>query len=92
MTRKRDPWRREILIAALMLAFGFFVLPVAIYAVGVRVIGAYGADGGLLDLAERIWADLLALAPAAWVLVLAPYVAVQALRLARRLWRTPRTL
>jgi hypothetical protein len=73
-----------------MLAFGLFVLPLAIYAVGVRVIGSYGAAGGMLDLAEGIWRDLLSLAPAAWLLVLSPYVVVQALRLALRMWRPPR--
>jgi hypothetical protein len=92
MTKARDPFRREILIATVMLAFGLFVLPMAIYAVGVRVIGEYGGEGGLLDLAESIWTDLLGLAPWAWILVLSPYVVVQAVRLARRLWRAPRVL
>lgn len=73
-----------------MLAFGLFVLPIAIYAVGVRVIGSYGPTGGMLDLAESIWGDLLGLAPWAWLLVLSPYVVVQALRLALRMWRPPR--
>ena len=90
--KRRDPWRRELLLATAMLAFGLFVLPMAIYAVGVRVIGDYGTEAGMLDLAENIWADLLALAPWAWLLVVSPYVVVQALRLALRLWRTPRVL
>jgi len=89
--KRRDPWRRELVIATAMLAFGLFVLPMAIYSVGVRVIGSYGTEGGMLDLAETIWRDLLALAPWAWLLVLSPYVVVQALRLALRMWRSPRT-
>ena len=91
--KPRDPWRRELLIATTRLAFGLFVLPMAIYAVGVRIIGTYSADGGsMLDLAESVWADLLALAPWAWILVLSPYVVVQALRLALRMWRPTRIL
>lgn len=90
--KRRDPWRRELVVAIVMLAFGLFVLPMAIYGVGVRIIGNYGTEGGgMLDLAETIWQDLLTLAPWAWLLVLSPYVVVQALRLALRMWRPPRT-
>jgi hypothetical protein len=91
-TKARDPLRTEIVIATVMLAFGLFVLPMAIYAVGVRVIGEYGGEGGLLDFAESIWTDLLSLTPWTWILVLSPYVVVQALRFARRLLSTPRAL
>ena len=90
--KTRDPWRRELLIATVMLAFGLFALPMAIYAVGVRVIGGYGAAGGMLDLVESVWRDLLGLAPWAWLLVLSPYVVVQALRLTLRMWRPARIL
>lgn len=90
--RRPDPWRRELIIAVAMLGFGFFVLPAAIYGFGVRVVGTYAGDNGLLGLAESIWVDLLRLAPAAWILVLSPYALVQALRLTRRLWRAPKSL
>ena len=83
-----DTLRREIVIAAAVFAFGFFILPLAIYWVGRELIGAYSADpaAGALALAESIWADLLGLRLSAWALVLAPYGVVQLLRLARRLW------
>jgi hypothetical protein len=84
-----DTLRREITIAAMLFALGFFVLPLAIYWVGRELIGNYSTDAsaGAFTLAESIWADLLHFRLAAWVLVLAPYGLVQLLRLTRRLWR-----
>lgn len=85
-----DTLRRESIIAATLFAFGFFVLPLAIYWVGRELIGSYSSDGspaGAMALAEGIWADLLRFRLAAWVLVLAPYGLVQLVRLTRRLWR-----
>jgi len=84
-----DTVRREIVIAAVVFAFGFFVLPLAIYWVGRELVGTYSTDAtaGAMTLAESIWADLLRFRLSAWVLVLAPYGVVQLLRLARRLWR-----
>jgi len=86
----KDILRREIIIAAVSFALGFFILPLAIYWVGRELIGSYSPDAsaGALALAESIWADLLRLRLAAWVLVLAPYGLVQLLRVTRRLWRT----
>ena len=83
-----DTLRREIIIAAVLFAFGFFVLPLAIYWVGHELIGNYSTDAsaGAFALAERIWADVLRFRLPAWVLVLAPYALVQLLRLTRRLW------
>lgn len=77
--------RRELTIAAAAFAVGFFVLPPAIYWLGQRVLGNYAPGAGMLDLADQIWGDLLQLAPAAWLLVLSPYLLVQLLRLLRRL-------
>jgi hypothetical protein len=84
-----DTLRREIIIAAVSFAFGFFVLPLAIYWVGRELIGNYSTDAsaGAFTLTESVWADLLSFRLAAWVLVLAPYGLVQLLRLTRRLWR-----
>jgi hypothetical protein len=82
-----EPWRRELLIAVIWLAVGAFLLPVAIYLVGQQVVGEYAADGGMLGLAAHIWDELLQLRPAAWILVLSPYVVVMLLRSVRLLWR-----
>jgi hypothetical protein len=79
-------WRREVAIAAGLLAFGLFALPFAVYVVGQRVLGEYG-EAGALDLAESIWLDLLSLRLSAWILVLSPYVTIQLARGVRRVWR-----
>jgi hypothetical protein len=81
-----DPWRRELLIAALLFGFGFLVLPFAIYWVGLRVVGEYAKDAGAFTLAEQVWLDFLRLEPTAWILVLSPYVVFQLARLVRRVW------
>ncbi|HZF30068.1 MAG TPA: hypothetical protein VE907_13180 [Gammaproteobacteria bacterium] len=80
-------WRRELTIAAVAFAVGFFVLPLAIYWLGQRVLGEYAPDAGILDLADQIWGDFLRLEPAAWLLVFSPYLVLQLSRLARRLVR-----
>jgi hypothetical protein len=81
-------WKREVAIAAGLLAFGLLILPVAIYSVGQALIGDYGDDLGLFALVETIWHDFLALRPGAWLLVLSPYAVVQVIRGARRVWRS----
>ena len=77
--------KREIAIAAALFAAGLLVLPPAIYWVGRQVAGDYG--GGPLALADQIWADFLQLEPAAWLLVLSPYLLLQLVRLIGRTWR-----
>jgi hypothetical protein len=86
-----DVWKRELTIAAVLFAFGFFVLPLAIYWIGGQFIGQYEPGSGALTLADRFWSDLLRLNPLAWLLVLSPYLVVQLARIVRRTWRT-RTL
>lgn len=84
-------WQREAAIAAVAIGFGALVLPFAIYFVGQSMIGDYAPDAGAMALAESIWLDLAALRPAAWLLVLSPYVTLQLLRWIRRIWR-PKSL
>jgi hypothetical protein len=82
-------WRRELSVACLAIGAGFFVLPFAIYWVGRQVFGEYGRGGGnVLDLAEGIWSDFFKLFPAAWLLVLSPYLTLLLLRLLRGIWRS----
>ena len=81
------PWQREVVLAAWLLGFGLLALPFAVYVVGQRMLGEYGEGLGALDLAETIWLDLLSFHPAAWILVLSPYLIVQLARGVRRIWR-----
>ena len=84
-----DPWKRELVIAAVLLfGIGFLVLPFAIYWVGTKLIGEYAPDASAFALAEQIWNDLLQLDPFTWLLVLSPYLVVLLLRLVRRVWRS----
>jgi len=80
-------WRRELTIASAAFAVGFFVLPLAIYWMGQRMLGNYPTGAGMLDLADQIWGDFLELAPAAWLLVFSPYLLLLLARLLRRLLR-----
>ncbi len=86
-----DSWKRELVIAVALFGFGFLLLPFAIYWVGSALIGEYAPDASGLTLAERIWNDLLALEPFAWLLALSPYLVVLMVRLLRRVWR-PRSV
>jgi hypothetical protein len=80
-------WKRELVIAVALFGCGFLLLPLAIFWVGKHVVGDYAGEGGLLALTDQIWSDFLSLDPAAWVLVLSPYLLAQILRLIRRTWR-----
>jgi hypothetical protein len=79
--------KREIAIAAALFAAGLLLLPPAIYWVGRQVAGDYAGGSGPLALANQIWADFMGLEPAAWLLVLSPYLLLQLLRLIGRAWR-----
>ena len=78
--------RNEAILAGLMLAFGLFILPVAIYFVGQQIIGEY-EGGGVVGLVLELWSALVRADAVAWILVLSPYLVVQLLRLTWRIWR-----
>lgn len=73
-----------------LLLVGIVGLPVAIYVVGQRVVGEYAPDQGLLDLLGAIWSELGNLNPAAWLLVLSPYLVISLLRVSWSTWRLRR--
>lgn len=80
-------WRKELVVAGLLIGFGVLLLPFAVYWVGQRVVGEYAQDASVFDLAEQLWWDLLQLSLPAWTLVLAPYVIVLLVRLTSVIWR-----
>src|SRR5262245_203918 len=87
VSRTTKPWEREVVIAASLLCFGPLARAFAVYVVGQRVLGEYGEGLGPMDLAESVWLDLLSFRPAAWILVLSPYLTIQLARGVRRIWR-----
>lgn len=82
-----NPRNKELLIFAVLFLTGLIVLPLCIYVVGVSVIGEYSPDAGLSGLLLAIWGDLARFRIAAWLLVLSPWIVIQLVRLAVRLWR-----
>jgi hypothetical protein len=77
----------ELVLAALLFCFGLTLLPLAIYWVGLFVVGPYAGETGVTGLIGPIWTDLGRGQLVAWMLVLSPYLVVQLARLSRLLWR-----
>jgi hypothetical protein len=78
----RENWlRHEGLILAVTGAFGLLLFPALVYLVGQQLLGEYRPDGGI----GRFYADLFAALARpglwAWLLVLGPWLLLQALRL-----------
>lgn len=87
--RKLSNLKKELLIFGVLLFVGLLVLPLCVYIVGQSFIGEYSPDAGASGLLMAIWSDLAGLAPAAWLLVLSPWLVIQATRLGIRMWRAP---
>jgi hypothetical protein len=66
---------------------GFIGLPLAIYGVGLRLIGEYAEGADYVDLMLAIWTALGQGRWAAWLLVLSPLAVISMLRATRRLLR-----
>ncbi len=78
--------KKEAALFSILLFVGLVLLPGLVWVVGQAVFGAYGGDGygeffGTLmrKIRSGDWV--------AWFLVLSPWLGVQLLRLATRLWR-----
>lgn len=85
---KKTLFRETALLVILVFA-GLVLLPVAIYWIGPLVLGEYGGYG-FADFFGSLGARIRSGEPAAWFLVLSPYLAVQTLRLMRFAWRSTR--
>ena len=81
--RAASSWlRRELIIAGVFVFIGAVLLPIAIYLVGQTLLGTYSTEGyGIGRLYGDIFSDLAAGFPAAWLLVLSPWLGIQLLRL-----------
>jgi len=81
-------WKKEVSLAGIFLLVGLVGLPLAIYAVGQKVIGEYAPDANVVDLIASIWSALAQGHWAAWLLVLSPYVVISMLRVSRAILRS----
>ena len=79
---KGSVWRREAMIAALLLGFGVVILPSLVYLVGIVIVEPYEGENGLATLYGSILSGLVKPELPAWLLVLGPYVVIQLVRLA----------
>ena len=81
MTDKTIPvWKKELLLALVLLAVGLLLLPLGVYLAGREIAGDYAGEG-LWGLFRHILADLGRGQMAAWLLLLSPYLTVQLSRL-----------
>jgi hypothetical protein len=75
----RPSLRRELRRFAVIVAASLTVLPLLVYLAGVLTLGPY--EGGLPAFLRSLYGAFLSLKPGAWLLLLGPYVLLQALRL-----------
>ena len=81
MTRKPTPiWQKELSLFLILVGVGLIALPLGIYFLGSQVAGEYAGEG-IWGLFTHIVTDLGGRNLFAWVLVLAPYLAMQLFRL-----------
>lgn len=73
---------RELRYFLLVGGAGFLVLPFLVYFVGAATLGPYA--GGLRAFLQTLTGDLVRFTPAAWILLLGPYLLFQALRVLTR--------
>ncbi len=76
---------RELRYFLLVGGAGLVVLPFLVYLAGAATLGPY--EGGLGAFLGTLYGDLVRFAPAAWALLLGPYLLFQVLRLLTRPWR-----
>ncbi|MEJ2516276.1 MAG: hypothetical protein P8080_10125 [Gammaproteobacteria bacterium] len=72
--------RRELIWLAVMVAFGFLVLPALIYSVGDWLLGEYRPGAGMGTFYSDLYGAFGRGEPWAWLLLFGPYLGVMALR------------
>lgn len=71
--------KKELFVFGALFAASLLLLPASVYIVGKWVFGEYGG-GDFFDFFVALQARLLAFEPAAWFLVLSPWLLWQLLR------------
>ena len=85
-TSVTDVIRKEFALFAILLFLGFVIMPMAIFWVGKSIFGPYGG-AGYGDFFGTISEKIRSGDGVAWLLVLAPYLIWQCLRLMALAWR-----
>ena len=83
--------RKELGLLSGLLFFGLVLMPIAIFAIGQAIFGAYGGHG-YGDFFGTLSAKLRSGDLVAWFLVGSPYLVWQSLRLTAFAWRRTRKL
>lgn len=78
--RGTNPVVREIVLLIAALLIGITLMPIGVYFVGERVLGAYGTDQGLGSFWGDFFRGLGRGAMAQWLLFVGPYALLQFLR------------
>jgi hypothetical protein len=73
--------RREALLLLILGGLGLLALPALVYLVGEWLLGEYRPGAGMGVFYGDLYAELAALSPFAWLLVMGPWLALQFLRL-----------
>lgn len=84
--RLRRRLAREIALFTVLLFAGFVLLPIAVWLVGNEIFGEYGG-AGYGDFFGTLSAKIRGGDPAAWFLILSPYLAVLGVRMGFWGWR-----
>jgi hypothetical protein len=79
--RTHSRLRFELILASALLAVGLFLVPAAVYWVGLALLGPYGDGAGMGAFYADFFGDLASGAGRAWGLALGPVLVVSWVRL-----------
>lgn len=80
-------WKKELIILLAALGVGAFLGPMVVFLVGQASLGPYGDDTGMATFYANFWLELARADPIPWLMLLAPYLLLQWLRLLRIAFR-----
>ncbi len=84
--QRSGPLMRETVIFGLCLVLGWLLIPMAIYLVGIRLLGSY-EHGSYLNFVTDIASGVFSGSWPFWLLVLGPYLGLWTYRLWHRVWQ-----
>ncbi|MCW8844777.1 MAG: hypothetical protein OQK99_02990 [Gammaproteobacteria bacterium] len=76
-------WKKELILLLAALGVGAFLGPMIVFLVGQATFGPYDDGAGLATFYARFWLELGKTDPIPWLMLLAPYLLLQWLRLLR---------